>query len=54
MELPAATVALFEASRQHGDNTDVLLALLTQNKELEGGDGLMAASMATFGPATIS
>lgn len=35
MDLPAATVALFEASRQHGDNTDVLLALLTQNKELE-------------------
>ena len=31
MELPPG---VFDA--RHGDNTDVLLALLTQNKELEG------------------
>ena len=33
MEIPNP-VSMFEA--RHGDNTDVLLALLTQNKELEG------------------
>ena len=33
MEIPNP-VSMFDA--RHGDNTDVLLALLTQNKELEG------------------
>ena len=33
MEIPNP-VSMFDS--RHGDNTDVLLALLTQNKELEG------------------
>ena len=33
MEIPNP-VSMFDS--RHGDNTEVLLALLTQNKELEG------------------
>ena len=40
-DMEIAPVGLFDS--RHGDNTEVLLALLTQNKELEGetlGQGL--------------
>ena len=42
MELPPG---VFDA--RHGDNTDVLLALLTQNKELEGRNSVQASWVAT-------
>ena len=44
-------VSMFEA--RHGDNTDVLLALLTQNKELEGKAKLKTLKLEWSGQSPV-
>ena len=50
MEIPNP-VSMFEA--RHGDNTDVLLALLTQNKELEGKAKLKTLKLEWSGQSPV-